>query len=56
MADAVDDPANIASGLDRSRLFFVLDALPGHREFLDSAAEIGAPPPERARRAARFGM
>lgn len=26
-----------------------LDALPGHREFLDFAAEIGAPLPERAR-------
>jgi hypothetical protein len=33
-----------------------LDALPGHREFLDFAAEIGAPLPERTRRAARFGM
>jgi hypothetical protein len=32
-----------------------LNALPGRREFLDFAAEIGAPLPERARRAARFG-
>lgn len=33
-----------------------LDALPGHRDFLDFAAEIGVPLPDRARRAARFGM
>ncbi|MEV4412242.1 hypothetical protein [Catellatospora sp. NPDC049609] len=32
-----------------------LDALPGHRDFLDFAAEIGAPLPERARRAGRHG-
>jgi uncharacterized protein YfiM (DUF2279 family) len=33
-----------------------LDALPGHRDFLGFAAEIGAPLPEQARRAARLGM